>query len=117
MNALFSKETYLQLVRELQSYAAVQLVGFCLANSIDLDHIPIPSHIYVSKIDIKDELTPIAYLDVTSDNPKVVFMRFEADDPSFITIDFIEFLDKYTALTKEIHSKLSIVPQPTDTKS
>lgn len=115
--ALFSKETYLELLHDLQAFSAVQLVGFCIANDLEFSSIPIPSVIYVSKIDIEDKLTPLAYLEVESDNPKIVCMRFEGDEPSYASFGFLEFLDNYTTLTSESHTKLSIVSQPTNTKS
>lgn len=115
--ALFSKETYLELLHDLQAFSAIQLVNFCIENDLKFESIPVPSVIYVNKIDGEDKLTPIAYLEVESDNPKIVCMRFEGDNPSFDSIGFMEFLDRYTALTKENQPKLSIVPQPTNTKS
>lgn len=115
--AAFSKETYLQLLHDLQAFSAMQLVSFCMANDLEFSSIPIPSVIYVNKIDLDDKLTPLAYLDVESDNPKIVCMRFEGDNPSYASFGFLEFLDKFTLLTNESHSKLSIVSQPTNIKS
>lgn len=115
--AAFSKETYLQLLHDLQAFSAMQLVSFCMANDLDFSSIPIPSVIYVNKIDLEDKLTPLAYLEVESDNPKIVCMRFEGDQPSYASFGFMEFLNNYTMLTSKSHSKLSIVPQPTNTKS
>lgn len=115
--ALFSKETYLELLHDLQAFSAVQLVNFCIANDLEFSSIPVPSVIYVNKIDLDDKLTPLAYLEVESDNPKIVCMRFEGDQPSYASFGFMEFLNNYTILTKEGHLKLSIVSQPTNTKS
>ena len=115
--ATYSKETYLKLLHDLQMFSAVKLIPFCIEHDLDPNAIPIPSTVYIGKIDVDDQLTPLAYLDVETDNPKIICMRFEGDEPSFACFGLLEFLDEFTPLTKEKHSKLSIVPQSSDIKS
>lgn len=113
----YPKETYLKLLHDLQMLSAVKLIPFCIKHDLEPSTIPIPSVVYISKVDLDDQLTPLAYLDVETDNPKIVCMRFQGDEPSFDCFGFLEFLDRFTRLTKENQSKLSIVPQANDIKS
>lgn len=115
--ATYSKETYLKLLHDLQMFSAVKLIPFCIERSLEPSDIPIPSTVYIGKIDVDDQLTALAYLDVETDSPKIICMRFEGDEPSFACFGLLEFLDKFTPLTKENHSKLSVVPQSSDIKS
>ena len=115
--ATYPKETYLKLLRDLQMFSAVKLIPFCIEHSLEPSAIPIPSTVYIGNIDVDDQLTPLAYLDVETDYPKIICIRFQGDDPSFDCFGFLEFLDRFTRLTKENQSKLSIVPQSSDTKS
>ena len=115
--ATYPKETYLKLLHDLQLFSAVKLIPFYIGHSLEPSDIPIPSTVYIGKIDVDDQITPLAYLDVETDNPKIVCMRFQGDEPSFDCFGFLEFLDMFTPLTKENHSKLSIVPQANDIKS
>ena len=115
--ATYSKETYLKLLHDLQMFSAVKLIPFCIEHDLEPSAIPIPSMVYISKVDLDDQLTPLAYLDAETDNPKIVCMRFHGDEPSYACFGFLEFLDRFTRLTKENHSKLSIVQQSSDTKS
>lgn len=113
----YSKETYLKLLHSLQLFSAVKLIHFCIEHDLKPRDIPIPSMIYISKVDLEDQLTPLAYLDLETDNPKIVCMRFNGDEPSYACFGFLEFLDMFTPLTKENQSKLSIVPQSSNIKS
>lgn len=114
--ATYSKETYLKLLHDLQMFSVVKLIPFCIEHDLELSALPIPSMVYISKIDVDDQLTPLAYLDVETDNPKIICIRFHGDEPSFDCFGFLEFLDMFTLLTKENHSKLSIIPQANDIK-
>ena len=114
--ATYPKETYLKLLHDLQMFSAVKLIPFCIEHNLEPSDIPIPSAVYIGKIDLDDQLTPLAYLDTETDNPKIVCMRFQGDEPSFDCFGFLEFLDRFTRLTKENHSKLSVVPQSSDIK-
>lgn len=115
--ATYPKETYLKLLHDLQLFSVVELIPFCIKHDLELSAIPIPSTVYIGKIDVDDQLTPLAYLDVETDYPKIICIRFQGDEPSFDCFGFLEFLDMFTPLTKENHSKLSIVPQANDIKS
>ena len=115
--ATYSKETYLKHLHDLQMFSAVKLIPFCIKNDLEPSAIPIPSAVYIGKIDVDDQLTPLAYLDVETGDPKIICIRFQGGEPSFDCFGFLEFLDMFTPLTKENHSKLSIVPQANDIKS
>ena len=114
--AAYSTETYLKLLHDLQMFSAVKLIPFFIEHDLEPSAIPIPSMVYIGKIDVDDQLTPLAYLDIETDDPKIICMRFQGDEPSFDCFGFLEFLDMFTSLTKENHSKLSIVPQANDIK-
>lgn len=115
--AMFSKETYLDLITDLQAYSAIGMWDYCVAHNLDFKQIPVPNLIYVNKTDGTDRITPIAYIDVATENPKIIFMQFEGEQPSFTCIPFKDFLENYTEFTRETESKLSIVSQPTSIKS
>ena len=115
--ATYPKETYLKLLHDLQMFSAIKLIPFFIEHDLEPSAIPIPSVVYIDKIDVDDQLTPLAYLDTETDNPKIICMRFQGDEPSFACFGLLEFLDEFTPLTKENHSKLSIVPQANDTKA
>ena len=99
--ATYPKETYLKLLRDLQMFSAIKLIPFFIEHDLEFSAIPIPSMVYISKVDLDDQLTPLAYLDTETDNPKIVCMRFQGDEPSFDCFGLLEFLDKFTRLTKE----------------
>lgn len=113
----YSKEAYLKLLHDMQAFSAAKLIYFCIEHDLEPSDIPIPSVVYISKVNLDDQLTPLAYLDVETDNPKIVCMRFDGDEPSYACFGFLEFLDRFTRLTKENQSKLSIVQQSSDIKS
>lgn len=118
--AVFSTNTYIGLIKDMQEYSITQLVRYCEKHDMPLQSIPLPSTVYIAKFNPEVKLSPLAYTELESEDPVIVCIFFASEEPSFNSIKFSDFHKLYEPLTSvheaEKTSKLSVV-QPTNVKS